>query len=143
EALIGSCLTAIIAEISRTRCHAEIIVVNNGSTDSTCAIVSSYPNVKLVDEPSRGLVQARRAGFLAAKGKFIANIDADTILPEGWLRTALEDFAHHADLVAISGPYTYYDLRRWAQLTAAAFFHSAHLAHLLSRLLGGRGSVMQ
>ena len=143
EALIGSCLTAIITEISRTCCHAEIIVVNNGSTDSTCAIASSYPNVRLVDEPSRGLVQARRAGFLVAKGKFIANIDADTILPEGWLRTALEEFADRSDLVALSGPYTYHDLPSWAQMTATAFYRSAHIAHLLSRMLGGRGSVMQ
>jgi glycosyltransferase involved in cell wall biosynthesis len=143
EALIGACLTTIIAEISRTGCRAEIIVVNNGSTDGTRSIASSSPDVRVVDEPSRGLVQARGAGFRAAKGKFIANIDADTILPEGWLGTALEEFAHRADLVAMSGPYTYYDLPKWAQLTATGFFHSAHLAHLLSRLLGGRGSIMQ
>ena len=46
EALIGSCLTAIIAEISRTRCRAEIIVVNNGSTDGTCTVASSYLDVR-------------------------------------------------------------------------------------------------
>jgi glycosyltransferase involved in cell wall biosynthesis len=143
EALIGTCLTAIIAEISRTGCRAEIIVVNNASTDATYDIASSYPDVKVVDESSRGLVQARAAGFRAAKGRYIANIDADTILPEGWLGRALEEFAHHADLVAMSGPYAYYDLPKWAQLTATGFFHSAYLAHLLSRSLGGRGSIMQ
>jgi len=143
EALIGSCLTGIIAEISRTRCRAEIIVVNNGSTDGTCYIASSYPDVKVVDEPIRGLVRARRAGCLEANGKFIANIDADTILPEGWLSTALAEFVRRPGLVALSGPYIYYDLPKWAQLGAAGFFRGAHAAHLLSRLLGGRGSVMQ
>ena len=143
EALIGSCLTAIIAEISRTGCRAEIIVVNNGSTDGTRYIASSYPNVKVVDEPVRGLVRARRAGCLQVSGKFIANIDADTILPEGWLSTALAEFVRRPDLVALSGPYVYYDLPKWAQLTAAGFFRGAHIAHLLSGLLVGRGSVMQ
>lgn len=143
EALIGSCLTAIVAEISRTRCRAEIIVVNNGSTDGTCYIASSYPNVRVVDEPVRGLVRARRAGCLEANGKFIANIDADTIIPEGWLSTALADFVRRPGLVALSGPYIYYDLPKWAQLAAAGFFRGAHAAHLLGRLLGGRGSVMQ
>jgi glycosyltransferase involved in cell wall biosynthesis len=143
EALIGSCLTAIIAEISRTGCRAEIIVVNNGSTDSTCYIASSYPNVTVVDEPVRGLVRARRAGCLEANGKFIANIDADTILPEGWLNTALAEFVRRPGLVALSGPYIYYDLPKWAQLAAAGFYRGAHIAHLLSRLLAGRGSVMQ
>ena len=100
EALIGSCLTAIVGEISLTCCRAEIIVVNNGSTDATQKIASSYPGVKVVDEPQRGLVQARRAGCLVSKGEFIANIDADTILPEGWLRMALAEFARRTDLVA-------------------------------------------
>src|SRR6516162_6662863 len=110
EALIASCLAAIVAEISRTRCQAEIIVVNNGSTDATRQIALSTSDVKVVDEPQRGLVQARRAGCLVSKGKFIANIDADTILPEGWLHIALMEFARRPDLVALSGPHIYYDL---------------------------------
>ena len=143
EALIESCLTAIMAEISRTRCRAEIIVVNNGSTDATRQIAASGPNVKVIDEPQRGLVQARKAGCLAAKGQLIANIDADTILPEGWLRTALAEFAHRPDLVALSGPYIHYDLPRGARFIAGGFYRVAYIVHLLSRFLAGCGSVMQ
>jgi len=143
EALIESCLAAIMGEISRTRCPAEIIVVNNGSTDATRQIASSNPNVKVIDEPERGLVQARAAGCLVAKGQLIANIDADTILPEGWLRTALAEFARHRDLVALSGPYIYYGLPKGGQLVTAGFYLAAYLVHQLSRILAGYGSVMQ
>jgi glycosyltransferase involved in cell wall biosynthesis len=143
ETLIASCLTAIIAEILHARLRAEIIVVNNGSTDATRRIALSYPAVKVVDEPQRGLVQARTAGCLAAKGKFIANIDADTILPEGWLRTALAEFAQRPDLVALSGPYIHYDLPKWEQVIATAFYRGAYVVHLLSGFLVGRGSVIQ
>jgi glycosyltransferase involved in cell wall biosynthesis len=143
EALIESCLIAITEEISRTRCRAEIIVVNNGSTDATSQIASSISNVKVIDEPQRGLVQARKAGYFVSKGEFIANIDADTILPEGWLRTALAEFADHPDLVALSGPCIHYDLSKGAQIIAAGFYRGAYIAHLLSRYLAGRGSVMQ
>jgi glycosyltransferase involved in cell wall biosynthesis len=143
EALIGSCLAAIVAEISRTSCQAEIIVVNNGSTDATRPIASSIPDVKVVDEPQRGLVQARRAGCFVSKGKFIANIDADTILPEGWLRTALAEFSHRPELVALSGPYIHYDLPKGAQFIATGFYRAAYIVHQLSRLLAGSGSVMQ
>jgi len=142
EALIASCLTAIVAEISRTRCKAEIIVVNNGSTDATRQIALSISDVEVVDEPQRGLVQARKAGCSVSKGKFIANIDADTMLPEGWLRTALAEFSRHPDLVALSGPVTPYDLRKSARLVAAGFYRGVYLVHLLSRLLAGCGSVM-
>jgi glycosyltransferase involved in cell wall biosynthesis len=130
-------------EISRTRCRAEIIVVNNGSTDATRQIASSIPDVKVLDEPQRGLVQARRAGCFVSKGKFIANIDADTILPAGWLRTALAEFAGHRDLVALSGPYIHYDLPKGARLIAAGFYRGAYIVHLLSRFLPGFGSVLQ
>jgi glycosyltransferase involved in cell wall biosynthesis len=143
EALIESCLIAITGEISRTRCRAEIIVVNNGSTDATRHIALSYPDVKVIDEPQRGLVQARKAGYFVSKGEFIANIDADTMLPEGWLRTALAEFSDHPDLVVLSGPYIHYDLSKGARIIAAGFYRGAYIAHLLSRFLAGRGSVMQ
>ena len=142
EALIGVCLAAIEAEISRTRCRAEIIVVDNGSSDATRQIASTIPNVRVVDEPQRGLVQARRAGCLVSKGKFIANVDADTILPEGWLCTALAEFSRSPDLVALSGPVTLYDLRKSARLVAAGFYRGVYVIHLLSRLLARCGSVM-
>jgi len=143
EALIGSCLAAITAEVSRTRCRAEIIVVNNGSTDGTSRIASAIPGVEIIDEPQKGLVQARRAGCLAATGKLIANIDADTVLAEGWLETALAEFAGSPNLVALSGPFVHYDLPIAPQLIASAFYRCAHIVHLLSGLVTGAGSVMQ
>jgi glycosyltransferase involved in cell wall biosynthesis len=143
EALIASCLAAIKAEIARTRCHAEIIVVNNGSTDTTGQIASSFPGVIVVDEPQRGLVQARRAGYLAANGKLIANIDADTILTEGWLRTAIEEFERIPNLAALSGPFIHYDLPKSAQWVAALFYRIAFVVYLVMRFVVRAGSMMQ
>jgi glycosyltransferase involved in cell wall biosynthesis len=143
EALIGSCLAAITAEVSRTGCQAEIIVVNNSSSDGTRRIASAIPGVKVIDEPQRGLVQARRAGCLAAEGEYIANIDADTVLLEGWLRTALAEFARSPHLVALSGPYIHYDLPAPARLVSAGFYRGVYIVHLLSRIVAGAGSVMQ
>ena len=143
EALIGSCLAAITEEISRTGCQAEIIVVDNGSSDGTRQIALAIAGVKVIDEPERGLVQARRAGCVAAEGEYIANIDADTVLAEGWLQTALAAFAHSPDLVALRGPYTHYDLPTPARLVAAGFYRGVYIAHLLSRVVAGAGSVMQ
>ena len=143
EALIGLCLAAITAEVSRTSCQAEIIVVNNGSTDDTRRIALAIPGVRVVDEPQKGLVQARRAGCLAAEGVYIANIDADTVLAEGWLRMALTEFAQSPDLVALSGPYIHYDLPTPARLVAAGFYRGVYIVHLLSRIVAGAGSVMQ
>jgi glycosyltransferase involved in cell wall biosynthesis len=143
EALIASCLAAIQAEIARTDCRAEIIVVDNNSTDDTRHIASSIPGVIIVDEPQRGLVQARRAGYLAANGELIANIDADNILSEGWLHTALVEFCRSPDLVALSGPCIYYDLPKSAQFVAAVFYRIAFATYLLVRFVLGAGSMIQ
>jgi len=143
EALIGSCLASITAEIARTGCRAEIIVVNNNSTDGTAQIASSIPGVVVVDEPQRGLVQARRAGYLAASGRLIANIDADTMLAEGWLETALGEFERWPNLVALSGPFIHYDVSAPARLVASGFYRVAFLVSLLVKFVTRAGSMMQ
>ena len=91
QALLTRSLTAIRDEIQRAGQElgkdAEIIVVNNASTDRTREVALSIPGVTVVDEPRKGLVQARWCGFEHSTGELIANIDADTIVPPGaWSR---------------------------------------------------------
>jgi glycosyltransferase involved in cell wall biosynthesis len=143
EALIASSLHAILAETSRVGCGAEIIVVDNNSTDDTRRIASAIPGVTIVDEPQRGLVQARRAGCRAASGQLIANIDADTIIPPGWLDTVLAAFARHPDLAALSGPFVHYDLSKTTRVIVAIFYRFAFVSYLLVRFVLRAGSMMQ
>ena len=143
EILIASCLHAIVAEIARSGRSAEIIVVNNNSSDRTREIALSIPGVTVIDEPQRGLVSARRAGCLAAKGRLIANIDADTMVPEGWLDTVITEFGDAPGLVALSGPFVHYDLSRTAQTVVAVFYRIAFATYLLVRFVFHAGSMMQ
>src|SRR5690349_12033750 len=110
EALLPSCLRAIRAEIERTGVAAEVIVVDNASTDGTASVARATPGVVLVHQPKKGLVQARSAGFDASSGELVANIDADTLVPPGWLDRVLAEFAADPGLVCVSGPYDYYDV---------------------------------
>ena len=63
----------------------EVIVVNDGSTDSTREIVSTYP-VRLINTQNRGLSQARNTGIKAATGEIVAFIDDDAYPDIHWLR---------------------------------------------------------
>ena len=61
---------------------AELIVVDNGSTDCTADIARSH-GARVVDEPRRGNVAvARNAGARAATGDILVFVDADTLWPE-------------------------------------------------------------
>jgi glycosyltransferase involved in cell wall biosynthesis len=73
----------------------EVIVVDDGSRDATASIVGRFPGVKLIQHPkNRGYGAALKTGFVAARGDYIAFLDADgTYPPESLpalLRTAIE-----------------------------------------------------
>lgn len=110
EAYIGPCLDAVLEETRRAPCPVEVIVVDNASQDRTAEIARAFSGVRVVSEMTKGLVRARQAGFEAAHGEFIANVDADTRMPTGWIESAIALFNADPGLVALSGPCSYYDL---------------------------------
>jgi cellulose synthase/poly-beta-1,6-N-acetylglucosamine synthase-like glycosyltransferase len=63
----------------------EVIVVDDGSTDSTADIVSRYPTFRLIRTPNRGLSCARNTGMEAATGEIVAYTDGDARPDPEWL----------------------------------------------------------
>jgi O-antigen biosynthesis protein len=62
----------------------EVIVVDDGSTDSTAAIAEAA-GVRTLKLTHRGLAAARNAGLAAARGEIVAYIDADAEADRDWL----------------------------------------------------------
>jgi glycosyltransferase involved in cell wall biosynthesis len=143
EKHLAKTLTAIIGELRRSGCVGEVIVVNNASTDGTGELAASFPDVIVVDEPVKGLVQARRAGFLRASGKLIANVDADTIITDGWLNRVLEEFRRRPGMVALSGPYIYYDMPKRTRAAVRVFYLMGYGFYVLNRFVLRAGSMLQ
>ena len=110
EAYLPACLDSILAQTQAVGVEAEIVVVNNASTDRTREVALGYPSVHLVDEPRKGLTFARQAGFAASHGELIANVDSDSRLTPGWVAQVLAAFKSQPNLVALSGPLVFYDL---------------------------------
>lgn len=83
-ATIGECLDAIGRQ-SLDRSGYEIILVDNGSTDSTRDIAARREGVVVVSEPHRGAYVARNAGLRNARGRLIAFTDSDCVPEPDWL----------------------------------------------------------
>jgi glycosyltransferase involved in cell wall biosynthesis len=144
QALIGKCVESVLAEVKRSgRTGIEIVVVNNNSTDRTAEVAGAYAGVRVVDEPQKGLVSARDGGFRATTAELVANIDADTIVPPGWLDTVFAAFEAEDRLVCISGPYVYYDLSAWNRFLVGIFYAATYAIYLLNRFVLRVGSVVQ
>ena len=103
---LPACLYSLLAQ---TRSPDEIIVVNNASTDETAAIARAVPGVRVVDEPVKGLVVAREAARVAATADILAYVDADCRVPLQWLEFVERRFRSRAAVVAVTGPYRFYD----------------------------------
>lgn len=75
---------AIESVLAQTRPCDQVIVVDNGSSDASAEIASRYaPAVEVVSEPRPGIGPARNAALDAARGDFLAFLDADDLwVPE-------------------------------------------------------------
>lgn len=99
---LRDCLSALAKQKGISQ--AQVIVVDNNSTDHTGAVVrlfqDTFPNLRHVSEPRPGVANVRNAGFENATTEYLAYLDDDVIPQPGWLEAILETFeATGADLV--------------------------------------------
>lgn len=83
-AILGRAIESVLAQ---TLAPAEVIVVDDGSTDGTAALVRrDYPQCRYLAQENRGVSAARNLGISAATGEWLAFLDSD----DEWLPGKLE-----------------------------------------------------
>lgn len=84
ESFLGEALDSVLGQTARP---TEVIVVDDGSTDGTRALVRRYSDaVRLVTQDNGGAARARNVGARQATGEWLAFLDADDV----WLPEKLE-----------------------------------------------------
>ncbi|HEX2923857.1 MAG TPA: dolichyl-phosphate beta-glucosyltransferase [Chloroflexota bacterium] len=85
EGRLPATIEKLRAFLKRPPFPYEVLVVDDGSTDGTAALVEksipSLPELRLLKEPHRGKGHAVRQGMLAARGQYIMFCDADFSMP--------------------------------------------------------------
>jgi lipopolysaccharide/colanic/teichoic acid biosynthesis glycosyltransferase/glycosyltransferase involved in cell wall biosynthesis len=100
---IDHCLTAL-ADQTFPREDYEIIVVDDGSSDETCARVGAHAGVRLVTQTHAGPAAARNLGAQHAGGDILFFTDADCAPAEDWIERMSAPFDDE-EIVGVKGTY--------------------------------------
>ncbi|ACB52682.1 glycosyl transferase, family 2 [Crocosphaera subtropica ATCC 51142] len=87
----------------------EVLIVDNGSTDSTKDVVAPFlsnPHLRYVYEPILGLSVARNRGAKETTAPILAYLDDDAIASPHWLKVLVDAYDQHEKLAIAGGKVT-------------------------------------
>ena len=102
ERHLGACLDSISLQKNDSM---EILVLDDGSTDSTAALAEEKakndPRIRLIRKPNSGYGDTMNRGLELAKGKYVAFAESDDeLLPDGPRQFFGDQAAHHVGTIA-------------------------------------------
>ncbi len=105
EKYIKLCLDSALNQ--KTKHSFRLIVIDDGSVDSTGSIIDSYasdPRLLIIHQENRGFSGARNAGLALSDGEYVMFLDSDDTLPEGAVE-ALMDCAKANNAAVVEGSF--------------------------------------
>ncbi len=96
---------AINSALAQTWRPLEVVVVDDGSTDDTPAVIARYPDVVNLRQANQGVAAARNAGLRASRGRYILFLDSDDFLVPEAIELGMRALTAHPEYAFVSGEY--------------------------------------
>lgn len=154
---------AIDSILGQSFCDFELLIIDDGSTDRTSAIVESYrdPRIRLLRHPRNlGLVSTLNRGLAEAHGAYVARIDADDVCLPDRLQAQVAFLDRHPEVGVLGTAVQIVDpvgtagatvrfpvshaMARWALLFSSPIAHPAAMMRkdVITRLGGYRAEAV-
>ena len=116
---LAEAIESIIAQTIGFEENIQIVLVNDGSTDSTGAMCKHYQNlwpenIVYIEKPNGGLSSARNTGARAATGRYINFLDGDDKWEPNVCEIALDFFEKNPEVSIICFPILFFERRKGA-----------------------------
>jgi glycosyltransferase involved in cell wall biosynthesis len=100
---------AIFSVLNQTWRNLELIIVDDGSTDSSLSIAKTFEreNVTVIHQENKGASAARNRGLNEAKGKYIQYLDGDDVLAPEKIALQLAISNHYPGAI-VTGPVIHF-----------------------------------
>lgn len=142
EDFLGECLASIACQ---DYSDYEVVIVDDGSTDGSAAIYELFASeadvpVRIIRQENKGLLQARRAGIMAAHGDYFWHVDGDDGLAPHALLTvskAIEDTNADVVIVGNSGSIDFDSILPGGVPGTQRFYEAEDVNFIRSSFLSG------
>jgi glycosyltransferase involved in cell wall biosynthesis len=135
---------AIESILKQTFTDFEFIIVDDGSTDSTCRIIQSYNDSRifLISRVNKGLVASLNEAILSANGLYIARQDADDVSHTARLQTEVFFLRNNTEYVAVGSWFEEFNEGGPLRINRTPVTDSLVRLRLVWGTCFGHGSVM-
>lgn len=116
ELYLNDCLDSIFNQLPEGDC-VEVIFINDGSTDNSQSILENYletinqvnkKNIQIIYQENQGLSLARNRGVRASNAEYVAFLDSDDVLLDGYFNEILIILELNKNIELIKFQYCYF-----------------------------------
>lgn len=135
---------AIESILKQTFTDFEFIIIDDGSADSTCRIIQSYNDsrIVLISRENKGLVTSLNEAILSANGLYIARQDADDVSHPARLQTEVYFLRNNTEHVAVGSWFEVFNEGGSVRINRTPVTDSLVRLRLVWGTCFGHGSVM-